>query len=117
MHLSLALSLSLTHTHTHTGPAEVRYTDDVWISGQLARWGVQRLVVPLDSATNTHTHTASPNVHSAREEGGAGVGLSLEYMFGSVWRQVGSQANALKGHPHRAARNRATALFFRDYWT
>ena len=43
-------------------------------------------------------------------------GLSLEYMFGHVWMQVGSQAQALKGHAERGVRNAATAHFFRDFW-
>ena len=81
-----------------TGPPEARFADDVWISGMLAKWGIPRIVVPLTL------------------EGGGG-GLSLELMFNSIWRQVPMQTkHALKGHPQRAARNRATADFFREFW-
>ena len=132
-----------THARAHTGPAEARFADDVWISGLLARWGIPRIVVPLlpspladeeavdrgdtrtgihtgtgthsqiDTGTDTHRHTRK---HETRQPAHTETGLSLEYMFGQVWRQVGSQQRALKGHPQRAARNHATVLFFSDFW-
>lgn len=93
--------------HSRAGPAEARFADDVWISGLLARWGIPRLVVPLlpvDDAESRGMQLAQDG------------GLTLEYMFRHVWRQVGSQERALKGHPERAVRNRATVLFFSDLW-
>ena len=91
-----------------TGPPEARFADDVWISGMLAKWGIPRIVVPL---------TLEGGGGGALQAGGGGGGLSLELMFSSIWRQVPTQTkHALKGHPQRAARNRATADFFRDFW-
>ena len=87
------------------GPPEARFADDVWISGMLAKWGIPRIVVPL---------TLEGGGLQAR---GVGGGLSLELMFSSIWRQVPMQTkHALKGHPQRAARNRATADFFKEFW-
>ena len=87
------------------GPPEARFADDVWISGMLAKWGIPRIVVPLTLEGG------------GLQAGGVGGGLSLELMFSSIWRQVPMQTkHALKGHPQRAARNRAAADFFKEFW-
>ena len=99
-----------------SGPPQARFADDVWISGLLASWGIPRIVVPLGPVSGGRGAAEADRGEGREAEVEGRHGLSLEYMFGHVWMQVGSQAQALKGHAERGVRNAATAHFFRDFW-
>jgi hypothetical protein len=68
-------------------PEEVRWQDDIWISGHLARRGVERLVVPIDGIPVRSPNTFVSALHHTVNRSGHNERVAKE-SFRTWWQKV-----------------------------
>jgi hypothetical protein len=72
-----------------TIPAELRWVDDVWVSGQLARRGIARLVVPASEIPVETINAARLSLSGGPNKAGANDRRAIE-AFAAHWSRKGA---------------------------